>query len=122
MKVTFKASEVEKAMKPEMWPFRVGVRYFKAESRRSSREGSSLSWKEQSAQSRGRVPEGRNRRSSTGAGGGGQQGSRLPPGSTEWSRNKRNQYQNIGGWTVPKNQILTAQGLQQLLSNLLPGP
>ena len=68
MKVTFKATEVEKAMQPYIWRFRVGVRYFKAESRRPSREGGSMSWKEQSAQSGGRVPEGRVSRPSTGSG------------------------------------------------------
>ena len=118
MKVTFKAFEVEKAMQPDMWPFRLGVRYFKAESRRPSREGGSMSWKEQSAQSGGRVPEGRDRRPSTGSG----HLQNAPPGSNEWSRNRRNRYQNIGGWNVLNNQVLTAEGLQQLLSQFLPGP
>ena len=34
MKVVVKAKDHEKAMNPDIWPFRVGVRYYKAESRR----------------------------------------------------------------------------------------
>ena len=35
MKVVVKASDHEKAMNPDIWPFRVGVRYFRAESWKS---------------------------------------------------------------------------------------
>ena len=73
-----------------------------------------MTWKEQSAQSGGRGNEGRERRPSSGS-------SQFPPGSNEWGRNKRNKYQNVGGWNVPNNQFVTAEGLQQLLSQLLPG-
>lgn len=66
MKVTFKASELEKAMNPDMWPFRVGVRHYKPDSRRSTREGGSMSWQEQSAQSGGRLTEGQGRSRSQG--------------------------------------------------------
>ena len=38
MKVTVKASEHEKAMNPDVWPQRVGVRYYKAPSRRPGQE------------------------------------------------------------------------------------
>ena len=38
MKVTVKASEHEKAMNPDVWPRRVGVRYYKAPSRRPGQE------------------------------------------------------------------------------------
>ena len=34
MKVIVRAKDHEKAMNPEIWPFRVGVRYYRAESRR----------------------------------------------------------------------------------------
>ena len=38
MKVTVEAIDLEKAMNPEVWPLRVGVRYFKAPSRRPALE------------------------------------------------------------------------------------
>ena len=54
MKVTVKATHLEKAMDPSMWPYRVGVRNFRAPQR--SRQGAGDgSWASQSAQSGGRV-------------------------------------------------------------------
>ena len=60
MKVTVKAAELEKAMDPGMWPYRVGVRHFRAPQR--SRQGAGDgSWASQSAQSGGRLEQGQNR-------------------------------------------------------------
>ena len=44
-KVVVKASDYEKAMNPDVWPYRVGVRHFKA------RRNQGMSWQEQSNQS-----------------------------------------------------------------------
>jgi hypothetical protein len=51
-KIKIKAAQYEKAMKPEMWPLRVGVRHFR-QPRRDQNKGTS--WSEQSAQSGGVV-------------------------------------------------------------------
>ena len=54
MKVTVKAMHHEKAMDPDMWPYRVGVRHYRAPQR--SRQGAGDgSWASQSAQSGGRL-------------------------------------------------------------------
>ena len=39
MKVTVEAVDLEKAMNPEVWPLRVGVRYYKAPRRPAPEEG-----------------------------------------------------------------------------------
>ena len=54
MKVTVKAAHHEKAMNPDVWPLRVGVRYFRAP-RRQNTEGSD--WQSQSNQSGGNLSE-----------------------------------------------------------------
>ena len=54
MKVTVKAAELQKAMDPGVWPYRVGVRHFRAPQR--SRQGAGEgSWASQSAQLGGRL-------------------------------------------------------------------
>ena len=74
MKVTVKATHLEKAMDPSMWPYRVGVRHYRAPQR--SRQGAGDgSWASQSAQSGGRI-EDRDSQSSVGSGGRGQQQNR----------------------------------------------
>ena len=50
-RVKIKAAEYDKAMKPEVWPYRVGVRHFKPKRRTHS------SWKDQSAQSGGNIEQ-----------------------------------------------------------------
>ena len=56
MKVTVKATHLEKAMDPSMWPYRVGVRHYRAPQR--SRQGAGDgSWASQSAQSGGRLED-----------------------------------------------------------------
>ena len=54
MKVTVKAAELEKAMDPGVWPYRVGVRHFRAPQRPRQGAGDG-SWASQSAQSGGRL-------------------------------------------------------------------
>ena len=56
MKVTVRACQHEEAMNPEVWPFRVGVRHFRAPKR--SRQGADdSSWANQSSQAGGRLEE-----------------------------------------------------------------
>ena len=57
MKVTVKATHHEKAMDPSMWPYRVGVRHYRAPQRPRQGAGDG-SWASQSAQSGGRLEEG----------------------------------------------------------------
>ena len=47
-KVVIKLSDYEKAMNPEVWPYRVGVRHFKPQRRKQG-----MSWNEQSKQAGG---------------------------------------------------------------------
>ena len=47
-KVVIKLADYEKAMKPEVWPYRVGVRHFKP-----PRRNQGMSWNEQSEQAGG---------------------------------------------------------------------
>ena len=54
MKVTVKAAELEKAMDPGVWPYRVGVRHFWGPQRSRQGAGDGL-WASQSAQSGGRL-------------------------------------------------------------------
>lgn len=143
MKVTVKAAEHEKAMNPDLWPMRVGVRYFKAPSRRpASGEGG---WASQAAGSGGQQGQGQgghggahgpgglrqgDQRQGGRQHGGGQHGGRQqhgggqhqprqpPPGSREYGRNKRNQYQSVGGWQVP----LTVDNMFEALSELISSP
>ena len=78
MKVTVKASELEKALKPEVWPSRVGVRHYRAPQRSRQGEGQG-SWASQSAQAGGHMEDlGQERR---------QQGNR--PTRTPSSRQKQ---------------------------------
>ena len=57
MRVTVKASEHEKAMNPEFWPSRVGVRHYRAPQRPRQGAGDG-SWASQSSQSGGRLEAG----------------------------------------------------------------
>jgi galactitol-specific phosphotransferase system IIB component len=50
-KIVVKTADYEKAMDPEVWPYRVGVRHFKPP--RRSRQG--MTWNEQSQQNGGQV-------------------------------------------------------------------
>ena len=50
-KIVVKTADYEKAMDPEVWPYRVGVRHFKPPKR--SRQG--MTWNEQSQQNGGQV-------------------------------------------------------------------
>ena len=56
-KVTVKAAQHEKAMDPRVWPFRVGVRHFRAPQRARQGAGDG-SWASQSAQAGGRLDDG----------------------------------------------------------------
>ena len=58
-KVVVKTSDYEKAMDPEIWPYRVGVRHFKPPKR--SRQG--MTWKEQAEQQNGGQARQHNQRS-----------------------------------------------------------
>ena len=57
MKVTVKAAQLKKAMDPSVWPFRVGVRHYRAP-QRSNRGAGDGSWASQSAQTGGRLEDG----------------------------------------------------------------
>ena len=105
MKVTVKASEHEKAMNPDVWPQRVGVRYYKAPSRRPGQE------------------EG----GGQGAEGGGLQarsqdsGQEAYRGRPRQSQNRRNKFEQVDGWNVPRNSRsnspITIEKLQEMLRN-----
>ena len=56
-KVTVKAAHHEKAMDPGVWPFRVGVRHYRAPQRAKQGAGEG-SWASQSAQAGGRLEDG----------------------------------------------------------------
>ena len=64
-RVAVKPEEYEAALKPEVWPYRVAVRHFKA----PRRERSDGSWKSQSEQSGGRINRDQAGRQSTGGSG-----------------------------------------------------
>ena len=119
MRVTVKASEHKKAMNPDMWPFRVGVRLYKAQSRR--RETENQDWSNQTGGTHSEDAGGEKR-------GQGRQPytsqipiqNKYPPGSQEYGRNKRrNQYQSVGGWQVPRNAPATELSLMEALKSLL---
>ena len=57
MRVTVKASKLVKAMKPEVWPSRDGVRHYRAPQRSRHWAGDG-SWASQSAQTGSRLEEG----------------------------------------------------------------
>ena len=57
MKVTVRASQHKEAMNPEVWPFRVGVRHYRAPQRARPGAGDG-SWASQSAQAGGRLEDG----------------------------------------------------------------
>ena len=63
MKVTVKAAQLEKAMDPSVWPFRVGVIHYRAPQQSSQGAGDG-SWASQSAQTGGRLEDGRRQGSS----------------------------------------------------------
>ena len=52
MKVTVKGAQHEKAMNPDIWPLRVGVRHFRAPFHKPASNGTS--WASQSSQSGGK--------------------------------------------------------------------
>ena len=64
-KVLIKTADYEKAMDPEVWPYRVGIRHFKPQ--RRSRQG--MSWEQQTQQNGGHVNQHPNRRPGPGPGG-----------------------------------------------------
>ena len=80
-KVVIKPADYEKAMNPEVWPYRVGVRHYKAPRRK---EG--MSWNEQSKQAGG------GQHSQGGSGNGGNQANNLS--HNQQNRQQRNQNQN----------------------------
>ena len=109
MRVTVKASEHAKAMNPDLCTFRVGVRIFKAQPRRRDQDGRPV-------QAGG---AGRAGTEGEGAAGGGQQRKHFPPGSKEYSRNKRrHHYETVGEWQVPKQTVNSAVNEQSLLEAL----
>ena len=94
-KVTLKASEHEKALMPEIWPYRVAVRYWRAE--RRPRQGG---WDRQAATSGGQVSTGR-------------------PGQQQEGRSR----QNSEGWQQQSrgrgNSVRGSRGQQQMeISNM----
>lgn len=113
MKVNVKAKDHEKAMCPEIWPFRVGVRYYRAESRKPGgaglvSRGPGVSQKVGPGSLHNQQNRHQPRDSQT----------RPPPGSTEWGNMRNEQgrqdqevdYRNL--YSVlnnPKNQELLRQ-------------
>ena len=103
MKVTVKASEHEKAMNPDVWPQRVGVRYYKAPSRRPGQE-----------QGGGQGGEGGGLQArSQGA------GQEASCGRSRQGFNRRSRFEEIDGWSVPRNSRsnspITIEKLQEAL-------
>ena len=115
MKVTVKATDLERALNPEVWPLRVGVRFYKAPSRRQAPEeggqaGEGGLQERQGGRGQGASQGGRGPRQ------GGLGGQSFPPGSREWGRSRRNRYQEVGGWQQPRSMPITLESLQEALS------
>ena len=89
-KVTVKASEHEKAMMPEIWPYRVAVRYWRAE--RRPRQGG---WDRQAATSGGLVSTGH-----------------TGPGQQQQEEGRRSR-QHSEGWQQPRGRSNRSGGQQQ---------
>ena len=85
-KVVVKTADYDKAMNPEVWPYRVGVRHFKPPKR--SRQG--MSWQEQSQQNGGQT--GQNTQHSGGRREQTQRGSTHRPQDGAWSLPVQNRY------------------------------
>ena len=121
MKVTVKAAEHEKAMNPDLWPLRVGVRYYRAQSRRQTPgEGGDQGAEAGGLQDR-RLGQGGVRRRQGGNNFRGQK-QQPPPGSREWNQNRRNRYEEVDGWNVPRNAPITIENLQEVLSEIMSHP
>ena len=76
-RVAIKASDYEAALKPEIWPYRVGVRHYRA----PRRERPDSSWNGQSGRSGGNIAEGDSGQDSAqGRGGHQPHKQHLPPG------------------------------------------
>ena len=81
-RVAVKAAQYEEALKPEVWPFRVGVRHYRA----PRREKPENNWKGQSERTGGQIDQGSGGHVPAGAYGGGRGNGRqgagqyLPPG------------------------------------------
>ena len=139
MKVTVKASEHEKAMKPDVWPQRVGVRYYKAPSRKPGAEeggeegaggllargqvGGQGGWGHQGGGAR---PRHREKRDLSQGGEYRSQQKHLPPGSREWNQMRRNRYEEVDGWNVPRgshhNSPITIEKIQQAIREINSSP
>ena len=117
MKVVVKAKDHEKAMNPDIWPFRVGVRYFRAESRKPGGPGGLRQ------SSRGEAVRGVSSSTSQEAEAGGisNRDQRSIPGSSQWS-NQRNQRRNQNQSTdISMNnlyKVLISPETQELLKAL----
>ena len=118
MRVSVKASDHERALNPELWPFRVGVRHYKAKPRRLTSDGNSAGGHMEETPGDGGGGGGH-----LGGAGGGSQHPRqehVIPGSREWGRkkNRRNQYQEQEGWQVPVQSLdqNTITALRNMLS------
>ena len=97
-------------MNPELWPFRVGVRLYKAPSQR--REESDIV-RQPGSEGEREYQNGQGQRSQF------QHQKSFPPGSEEYSRNKkRQQYKSVGGWQVPNNAVIPSVNEQSLLEAL----
>ena len=89
MKVTVTAAEHEKAMNPDVWPYRVGVRYYKADRpRKSNPEGEGSSAEDGGLQERDQRDH-HDRDGQDSQHGRSQRGNR--------GRGRRNQYTEVGG-------------------------
>ena len=120
MKVIVKAKDHEKAMNPDIWPFRVGVRYYRAESRRpgprvnrptSQEEGSGSLASQSSSQQAdsGRPPSQFRGFQSTGP----------PVGSTEWgSRRNRRERQTQDPSEIILKNLYKVLGNDELIRSL----
>ena len=122
MKVVVKASDHEKAMNPDIWPFRVGVRYFRAESRKPGGPyGLQLS-------SQGAGPSDLNRHYSQEAGSDGSsnhgqrtQHSNSIPGSSQWANHRNRRQSRIQNTDITMNnlyKVLSSPETQELLKVL----
>ena len=122
MKVTVEAVDLKKAMNPEIWPLQVGVRYYKAPMRPAPEEGGQAGegglQERQGGRAGGAWQGGRGQGPRQGGQGG--QGQQFPPVSREWSRNRRNRYEEVGGWQQPRNMPMTIESLQEALSQMSP--
>ena len=106
-RVAFKAADYESALKPEVWPYRVAVRHYRAPKRDRAGDGS---WQGQSTRSGGQINPPPNRRHNV------QQGGQPNTGAAA-----SDHHGNSSGYLPPGHPGRVRQN-QQMMGKVNPGP